>query len=137
SACHARCPASYQGLDVGLHYSNTGSESRFHAMSGTLCRWGILGTAHIARKNWKAIRNAGNSALVAVASRDRERARRFIEQCQADVPLYPGPAPCGNYQELLDRDDIDAVYIPLPTGIRKHWVLYTARAGNQVLDAKT
>jgi len=70
---------------------------------------------YIARKNWKAIRNAGNSALVAVASRDPERARRFIEECQADVPLTPAPAACGSYQELLDRDDIDAVYLPLPT----------------------
>ena len=34
-------------------------------------RWGIIGTANIARKNWKAIRNSGNSTLVAVASRDR------------------------------------------------------------------
>src|SRR5207245_8888982 len=37
---------------------------------------------------------------------------------------------------LLDRDDIDAVYIPLPTGIRKDWVLYTARAGKHVLCEK-
>ena len=33
-------------------------------------RWGILSTANIARKNWKAIRNSGNSTVVAVASRD-------------------------------------------------------------------
>ena len=58
-------------------------------MSRPLCRWGILGAATIARKNWKAIRNAGNSALVAVASRDRERGQRFIDDCQADVPLTP------------------------------------------------
>src|SRR5205823_7208453 len=97
---------------------------------------GILGTAGIARKNWKAIRNAGNSALVAVASRDRDRARAFIEGCQADVPLTPAPAPCGSYQELLDRKDIDAVYIPLPTGVRKEWVLRAARAGKHVLCEK-
>jgi predicted dehydrogenase len=105
-------------------------------MPTALCRWGILGTARIARKNWKAIRNAGNSALVAVASRDPERARQFIEECQADVPLTPRPAPCGSYQELLDRDDIDAVYLPLPTGIRKEWVLRAARAGKHVLCEK-
>jgi predicted dehydrogenase len=105
-------------------------------MSTPLCRWGILGTARTARKNWKAIRNAGNSTLVAVASRDRERARRFIEECQADVPLTPQPAACGSYQELLDRDDIDAVYVPLPTGIRKEWVLQAAKAGKHVLCEK-
>jgi predicted dehydrogenase len=105
-------------------------------MSTALCRWGILGTAHIARKNWKAVRNAGNSALVAVASRDPERARRFVEECQADVPLTPRPAACGSYQELLDRDDVDAVYLPLPTGVRKEWVLRAARAGKHVLCEK-
>jgi predicted dehydrogenase len=96
----------------------------------------MLGPAHIARKSWKAIRNAGNSALVAVASRDPERARRFIEECQADVPLMPRPAACGSYQELLARDDVDAVYIPLPTGVRKEWVLRAARAGKHVLCEK-
>jgi predicted dehydrogenase len=105
-------------------------------MSTALCRWGILGTARIARKNWMAIRNAGNSALVAVASRDSERARQFIEECQADVPLTPRPAACGSYQELLDRNNIDAVYLPLPTGIRKEWVLQAARAGKHVLCEK-
>src|SRR6516225_6781439 len=105
-------------------------------MSAALCRWGILGTARIARKNWKAIRHAGNSALVAVASRDPERARQFIEECQADVPLTPRPAACGSYQELLDRDDIDAVYLPLPTGVRNDWVIRAARAGKHVLCEK-
>src|SRR6516225_3372734 len=105
-------------------------------MSTPLCRWGILGTAWIARKNWKAIRNAGNSTLTAVASRDAERVRRFIEECQADVPLTPVPAACASYQELLDRDDIDAVYIPLPTGIRKDWVIQAARSGKHVLCEK-
>src|SRR5262245_34511964 len=105
-------------------------------MSTALCRWGILGTARIARKNWRAIRNAENSALVAVSSRDPERARQFIEECQADVSLTPRPAVCGSYQELLDRDDIDAVYVPLPTGIRKEWVVNAARAGKHVLCEK-
>src|SRR2546422_11543560 len=98
-------------------------------MTTALCRWGILARANVARKNWKASRNAENSALFAVASRDLERARQFIEVCQADVPLTPRPAACGSYQELLDRDDIDAVYVPLPTGIRKEWVLHAATAG--------
>ncbi len=45
------------------------------------CRWGILGTAKIARKNWKAIRVAGNSTLTAVASRDAAKAKKFIDEC--------------------------------------------------------
>ena len=36
-------------------------------MPAPVCRWGILGAANIARKNWKAIRLAGNATLTAVA----------------------------------------------------------------------
>src|SRR5687768_1634166 len=54
-------------------------------------RWGILGTAHIARKNWKAIRHTGNGTVVAVASRDLEKSRRFIDECQAEAPMDATP----------------------------------------------
>jgi predicted dehydrogenase len=104
-------------------------------MAAQLCRWGILGTANIARKNWKAIGNAENAALVAVASRDRARAQTFIAECQAAAPLPRVPAPC-EYLELLERKDIDAVYLPLPTGVRKEWVLRAAEAGKHVLCEK-
>jgi len=105
-------------------------------MAQPLCRWGILGTAHIARKNWLAIRHSGNSALVAVASREEARARRFIEECQAEAPLTPPPLACGSYEELIQRGDIDAVYIPLPTVVRKEWVIRAAEAGKHVLCEK-
>ena len=87
-------------------------------MADELCRWGILGTAQIARKNWKAIRNAGNSRVTSVASRSIDRARQFIAECQSHTPQPAEPHACGGYEELLRREDIDAVYIPLPTAIR-------------------
>ena len=100
-----------------------------------LCRWGILGTANIARKNWKALRLAGNSTLAAVASREPAKARTFIDECQSEVPFPAAPAAC-TYEELLKRPDIDAVYIPLPTGIRGDWVKRAAAAGKHVLCEK-
>jgi predicted dehydrogenase len=102
----------------------------------SVCRWGILGTANIARKNWKAIRVAGNSTLTAVASRGAGRAKQYIEECQADTPFPNAPAACGGYEELLKRPDVDAVYIPLPTGIRREWVVKAAEAGKHVLCEK-
>lgn len=104
-------------------------------MSSIVCRWGILGTANIARKNWKAIRLAENATLTAVASRDPDRARGFIGECLSDVPFPIPPAACG-YDELLARPDVDAIYIPLPTGIRKEWVVKAAAAGKHVLCEK-
>lgn len=99
-------------------------------------RWGILGTATIARKNWKAIRRSANATLTAVASRDTERAAKYIHECQSEVPFPTAPAACGTYEELLRRPDVDAVYIPLPTGIRREWVVRAAEAGKHVLCEK-
>jgi predicted dehydrogenase len=101
-----------------------------------ICRWGILGTANIARKNWKAVRNAGNCRLVAVASRTAERARQFIDECQSNTPHAPAPRALGSYEELLQCNDVDAVYVPVPTGIRKEWVVRAAAAGKHVLCEK-
>jgi predicted dehydrogenase len=105
-------------------------------MSEQLCRWGILGAASIARKNWKAIRNSGNATVAAVASRTPDRARQFIAECQSHAPFDPPPAACGRYEDLLARADVDAVYVPLPTGIRKNWVIRAAEAGKHVLCEK-
>jgi predicted dehydrogenase len=102
----------------------------------SVCRWGILGTADIARKNWKAIRAAGNSTLTAVASRSEARAKQFIDTYQADVHFAPAPVPVGGYDELLRRADVDAIYIPLPTGIRPEWVIKAANAGKHILCEK-
>ena len=105
-------------------------------MSESICRWGILGAADIARKNWQAIRNASNCTLTAVASRDLEKCRRFVAQCQSHVPFSPPPQVCGSYEELLSLDGVDAVYIPLPTVVRKQWAIRAAEAGKHVLVEK-
>jgi predicted dehydrogenase len=60
-------------------------------MSGNTLRWGILGTAQIARKNWRAIQDSGNSTIVAVASRELERSRKVIAACQAQGPVETVP----------------------------------------------
>ena len=105
-------------------------------MSDRVCRWGILSTANIARKNWLAIRNSGNAVVTVVGSRKIEKSQQFINDCQASAPFSQMPEACGSYDELLKRDDVDAVYIPLPTGVRKEWVIKAANAGKHVLCEK-
>ena len=105
-------------------------------MNQTICRWGILGAAFIARKNWQSIRDAEHASLVAVASRNIQRAKAFINECQASAPHEVVPEAIGSYEALLARADIDAVYIPLPTGLRKEWVIKAAKAGKHVLVEK-
>lgn len=105
-------------------------------MSNRVCRWGILSAANIARKNWLAAWNAENATIVAVASRTKEKAQQFIDDCNAHSSFDPKPLALGSYEELLKRSDIDAVYIPLPTGMRKEWVIRAAEAGKHVLCEK-
>jgi predicted dehydrogenase len=105
-------------------------------MKKPILRWGILSTAQIARKNWQGIRLAGGGAVTVVASRNRKRAQKFIDECQREAPFAKAPRAVGSYEELLEAKDIDAVYIPLPTGLRKEWVLRAAAAGKHVLCEK-
>jgi predicted dehydrogenase len=105
-------------------------------MSTKQCRWGILGAATIARKNWQSIRDAGNATLVAVASRDAQRSAQFVAECQRKVPFPQPPAALGSYEELIARPDIDAIYLPLPTGLRKDWAIRAANAGKHVMVEK-
>jgi predicted dehydrogenase len=105
-------------------------------MTDNLCRWGILSTAGIARKNWQAIRDSGAAIVTAVASRSIASAHKFVDECQAQVPFAKAPAALGSYDELIAHKDVDALYIPLPTGLRKEWVLKAARAGKHVLVEK-
>src|ERR1019366_53218 len=102
----------------------------------TKLRWGILSTAGIARKNWRAILDSGNSVVTAVASRDIARSQKFIEECQRDNSFENLPAALGSYESLIASSNVDAVYIPLPTGLRKEWVLRAAAAGKHVLCEK-
>lgn len=104
-------------------------------MLKNVCRWGILGSAVIAQKNWQSILNSGNGVLKAVASRDVKKAEAFISARQAEVPFETCPVAM-TYDQVLASDEIDAVYIPLPTGIRKEWAIKAARAGKHVMCEK-
>ncbi len=99
-------------------------------------RIGFLSTANIAGKNWKAVLSSGNCVVTAVASRDLERSRRFIAENQQGSPFATPPVPLASYEALLAAKDVDAVYIPLPTGLRKEWVLRAAAAGKHVVCEK-
>lgn len=105
-------------------------------MSHRVCRWGILSAANIAKKNWLAIKNSENAVVTAVASRDLAKAKQFIDECSAHSPFDSKPVALGSYEELLSRPDVDAVYVPNPTGLRKEWVLKAAEAGKHVLAEK-
>jgi predicted dehydrogenase len=99
-------------------------------------RIGFLSTAGIGKKNWKAVLNSGNCVVSAVASRDVAKSREFIRECQNENAFDIIPDALGSYEALLTAKNVDAVYIPLPTGLRKEFVLRAAAMGKHVLCEK-
>ncbi|XP_072977497.1 uncharacterized oxidoreductase At4g09670 [Typha angustifolia] len=96
-------------------------------------RFGILCCAEIARKVSRAISLAPNAVLVAVGSRNLDKARRFV----ADNGLDAGSVrPVGSYEAVLDDPAVEAVYIPLPTSLHVTWAVAAAEKGKHVLLEK-
>jgi len=92
-------------------------------------RFGVLGTANIARNVViPAIRAAGHD-VVAIASRDDDRADAVAEAL--DIPTA-----FGGYGTLLADADIDAVYNPLPNSLHAKWTKRAADHGLDVLCEK-
>ncbi len=91
-------------------------------------RWGILGVARINRSLVGPLGSNGHQ-LLAIASRDSERARTYAE-AQGIPRAY------GSYEQLLADADIDAVYIPLPHSMHVEWAVKSAAAGKHVLIEK-
>jgi predicted dehydrogenase len=76
-----------------------------------------------------AIQQADSWNLVAVASRNLEKAHEFANAFNCEA--------IEGYQNLLDRKDIDAIYMPLPTGLHQEWIMKTLEAGKHVLAEKS
>ena len=90
----------------------------------------MLGAAWIAgRAVLPAIEASGNGRVVAIASRDAERARAL-------AALYAGSRVSASYEALLDDPHVDAVYIPLVNSLHKEWTLRALAAGKHVLCEK-
>lgn len=92
-------------------------------------RWGLLSTARINERLIPAIKASERSELLAVASRNHEKAEVYAR----DRGI---PRAYGCYEDLLVDSDIDAVYLSLPNGLHAEWSIRSAEAGKHVLCEK-
>jgi len=83
-------------------------------------KWGFLSTANITFKVEKAIGSSENAQLVAIASREIEKATSWIEKLKKKTDSI---AAYGTYDELYQDDQVEAIYIPLPSALKKPWAL--------------
>jgi predicted dehydrogenase len=92
-------------------------------------RWGIMGTANIARGQFlPGVRHAGGTAE-AVASRDAKAAERYAAEHGVARAL-------AGYQALIDDPHVDALYIALPNSLHAEWTIAALQAGRPVLCEK-
>ena len=93
-------------------------------------RWGVLGTATISGNHTlPRMKHAYNCSLYAIAGRDPEKTRRLQEKFGFEKTY-------GSYEELLEDEMVDAVYIPLPNQLHKEWTIKAAKKKKHILCEK-
>jgi len=96
----------------------------------TKVKWGILSTAKIGvTKVIPALLQASNCEVIAIASRDVNKAKSVAAQLNAAKAF-------GSYEELLADKEIDAVYNPLPNHLHLPLTLAAIKAGKHALCEK-
>ncbi|SCF87509.1 Gfo/Idh/MocA family oxidoreductase [Streptomyces sp. MnatMP-M17] len=92
-------------------------------------RVGVIGCAGIAvRRMLPAFAASPDFEIAAVASRDPAKARQVAERFDC--------RPVSGYGELLELDDIQAVYVPLPAALHAEWTEAVLKTGRHVLAEK-
>lgn len=91
--------------------------------------WGVLGPGGIARTFARQLPLSRTGRLVAVGSRDAERAAAFAAE-------FGVARSYGSYQDLLADPEVEAVYVATPHPAHPEWVIRAAAAGKHVLCEK-
>ncbi|MCA0172705.1 Gfo/Idh/MocA family protein [Bacillus sp. RAR_GA_16] len=93
-------------------------------------RWGIIGCGKVTeKKSGPGFQKADHSELVAVMRRDGELARDYAER--HGVPKWYTSA-----EDLIQDEEVDAVYIATPPSSHKEYTLLAAQAGKPVYVEK-
>jgi len=91
--------------------------------------WGIIGTGGIARAFATDIAHLGDHEIAGVGSRNLETAKEFVK-------TIPSAKAYGNYDELINDSEIDAIYVATPHPSHKQNVIAALNAKKPVLCEK-
>ncbi|PEC50981.1 oxidoreductase [Bacillus sp. AFS077874] len=95
----------------------------------TQLNWGILGPGIIAKEFANAIIDV-NGKIAAVGARNLEKAQRFANEYNIDR-VY------GSYEDLLNDDDLDIIYIATPHTFHYEWIMESLKRNKHVLCEKS
>ncbi len=95
-----------------------------------LLKWGVVSTAKIGlEKVLPAMAGSPDCEIVAIASRDRERAESAARKLGI-------PKAYGTYEDLFTDTEVEAVYVPLPNHLHVPVSIQAIEAGKHVLCEK-
>ncbi len=94
-------------------------------------RIGVMGCAAIAERSMiPAIQSLSDDfELIAVASRTSDKAKDLSSKFNCEAII--------GYENLLNRQDIDALYLPLPSGLLHEWIPKCLNAGKHIYAEKS
>jgi predicted dehydrogenase len=91
---------------------------------------GILGTSnHYLKRIVLPLKDTQYCESYAIGSRNIDKAADIAREF--DIPLW-----YGSYDAVLEDDNVDMIYIPLPNHLHKEWVKKSIKAGKPVLCEK-
>ncbi len=80
--------------------------------------WGIIGLGAVALEFAKGFNFVNNAKLLGIASKDSVKLNQFKEEFNIDNNYC-----FDEYQELLKNNEIDIIYIALPTFLHHNWMI--------------
>jgi len=98
-------------------------------MSKKIINWGIIGTGKAAHNFAKAFALTKCGKLIAIGSRDKERAKNFAQEFDLFLNF-------SSYSQLANSSEVDIVYIATPNSCHKENALLCLNSGKNVLIEK-
>ena len=93
--------------------------------------WGIIGLGAVASQFAKSFKFTNNAKLLGIASKNFDKLNKFKEEFSIENNYC-----FKDYESLLENNEIDIVYIALPTSLHKEWIIKGLSKKKKILIEK-
>ena len=94
-------------------------------------KWGIIGPGSIANNFADGLKSSYSGQLVSIASKNDDRRKKFGDK----YDIHPDFR-FDNYDDIINSEHIDAIYISTPHTLHAEWTIKAAGKGKHVLCEK-
>ena len=122
-------PEQYELLEMS-RVSGFVNRAKGKIMSERIIKWGFIGCGEVTKyKSGPAFQKIENSEVVAVMSRNGDKAKTYAKE--RGIPKWYDDA-----QELIDDEEVNAVYIATPPSSHATYAIMSMKAGKPVYIEK-